>query len=439
MENDTIIALATPSGSSALALLRISGSLSHSIVATLSSKPPQIGQTVYTILRSGTHTIDDVILNTWSLPKSYTGEDLVEISCHGNMLIVQRLIEEICLLGARLAQPGEFTQRAFLNGKMDLTQAEAVIDLINARTDRALRAARTLQSGALGEKLESERENLLQVLAHLEAYIDFPEEAIDPEVGLSFELKINATLKTIQNLLLSSREGQLLRNGLRVALVGHPNAGKSSLMNALLEKNRSIVSPHAGTTRDTVEESIQLDGIHVHLIDTAGLRSSQDEIEQLGIARTQLAISEADLILWVIDSSIPETPLDSTPFPAHTPLLRCYNKSDLNSTQQNPNLSVSCKNGDGIPELRHAMSLALQLNSSAASLDEVIINTRHQHHLLLAQTALQQALHLKQTQQAPELISSDLRQALHAIGEIVGQVTNEDILDRLFKNFCIGK
>lgn len=439
MENDTIVALATPPGSSALALIRVSGPQSHALLSSLSSKQLQPGTHLYTPLKHNGHILDDVILSAWVKPKSYTGEDCVEISCHGNMLIVQKISDALCQLGARLAQPGEFTQRAFLNGKMDLTQAESVIDLINARTDRALRAARTLQSGSLKKYLDLERENLLQILAHLEAYIDFPEEDIAPQVGHSFELKINSTLQIISQLLLSARDGLLLSQGLKVALIGLPNAGKSSLMNALLQKDRSIVSSQPGTTRDTVEEMIQIDGVQIRLVDTAGLHETDQEIEQLGIARTKQAITEADLLLWVIDSSQPLPSLDPALLNPATPLLACYNKSDLIPAVHQKPFSVSSTTGQGITELRQHMSQLLQLNSQSASLDQIIINTRHQQHLLRAQAALTQALLQKQSHQAPELISSDLREALHSIGEIIGQTSNEDILDRLFKNFCIGK
>jgi len=439
VESDTIIALATPSGSSALALLRISGSRSHDLVGALSNKHPQVGRTIYALLRSNGQVIDDVILSSWVKPLSYTGEDIVEISCHGNMLIVQRLIEELCRHGARIARPGEFTQRAFLNGKMDLTQAEAVIDLINARTDRALRAARSLQSGTLGKRLEIERENLLQILSHLEAYIDFPDEDIDPQVGQSLTNKITKTMELLEKLLLSHREGQLLRQGLKVVLIGHPNAGKSSLMNALLERERSIVSPWAGTTRDTVEEVIQLEGIQIRLIDTAGLRNSNDAIEKLGLARTENAIKEADLLLWVQDGSCLEEALDASCFPPGIPVLICLNKSDLGLIGNRPGLAVSSKEGDGLPELRHALSMTLKLSSNTTSNDEIVINTRHQGLLEQARKALVRALEQKKLNAPPELLSSDLREALHAIGEIIGQVSNEDILDRLFQNFCLGK
>jgi tRNA modification GTPase len=226
---------------------------------------------------------------------------------------------------------------------------------------------------------------------------------------------------------------------LKIALIGHPNAGKSSLMNALLERERSIVSHLPGTTRDTVEEVIQLEGIQIRLIDTAGLRDSDDAIEQLGIARTRQAINEADLLLWIVDNSQEEVPLDPDSFPTDIPVLRCLNKSDLPSPDKKEGIPISSKDGTGLSELRQALIQALKLASNASSSDEVVINARHQVLLQQASQALQQALQQKKRNAPPELISSDLREALHAIGEIVGQVTNEDILDRLFQNFCLGK
>ncbi|NJK92416.1 MAG: tRNA uridine-5-carboxymethylaminomethyl(34) synthesis GTPase MnmE [Blastochloris sp.] len=440
-QEDTIIALATPPGSSALALLRLSGPLSHVIVSELAGRSLNSGPAHYVKLRHEQEILDDVILTLWSRPRSFTGEDVAEISCHGNMLIVQTLIQAATQRGARPARPGEFSQRAFLNGKMDLTQAESVIDLIHARSERALRAARAMQEGLLGQQLETARETLLQMLSHLEAYIDFPEEDISPDVGQNFITQMEATRQLLSRLLLGAREGRLLREGVSVALIGQPNAGKSSLMNALLERDRSIVSARPGTTRDTVEEVLMLEGIQVRLIDTAGLREAEDEVEQLGLARTSRAMATADLLLWVSDGSRVEEALDPALFPPGTPVLRCYNKADLPLAQARTKdaLAVSSVTGQGLAELRQALIKTLQLNQQAASLDAVAINARHQSLLTQADLALSEALELQHRAAAPELVSSHLRQALHALGELIGQVSNEDILDRLFQNFCLGK
>ena len=439
MANDTIIALGTPPGPAALAVLRLSGPLAHEITRGHIKPGLKIRHACHAHFFDGSEVIDDVVVTAWKGPASYTGEDVVEISCHGNMLIVQQIMRVLCREGARHAGPGEFTQRAFLNGKMDLTQAEAVMDLIQARSERALRAALALQSGRLGQIVLEERENLLQVLSHLEAYIDFPDEDISPDVSLGFKDKISQTRQRLQQLLESGREGRLLRSGLSVVLAGAPNAGKSTLLNALLERDRAIVSPLAGTTRDTIEEVILLEGITIRLIDSAGLHQQPGEIEKLGIARTLDAIKQADLILLLIDGSDPASQPDTTEFPSAVPVITCLTKSDLPVKNPARGLPLSVHNGQGLGKLKSEMIHTLGLNTQSAGLDHVAINTRHETLLESAVEALDRALAQTTEKAPPELVSSDLRQALDACGKIVGEVTNEDILDRLFKNFCIGK
>ncbi|MDD5261758.1 MAG: tRNA uridine-5-carboxymethylaminomethyl(34) synthesis GTPase MnmE [Methylacidiphilales bacterium] len=439
MANDTIIALSTPPGPAALALLRLSGPQSHAIIQNHINSPFAPQHASFARFRSGTEIIDEVVATFWKSPASYTGEDMVEISCHGNMLIVERILQTLCQSGARPADPGEFTQRAFLNGKMDLTQAEAVMDLIHARSERALRAAHALQNGRLGQILQEERENLLQVLSHLEAFIDFPDEDITPDVSRGFIGKIKQTRLRIQNLLASAREGKWIRSGLSVVITGAPNSGKSSLLNALLERDRAIVSPIAGTTRDTIEEVIFLEGIAIRLTDSAGLRENPDEIEKLGIERTRQALNEADLILFLIDGSDPSGNFTAPDFPEKIPLLACLTKSDLPRKTKAGGLALSARSGTGLAELKSEIVKILRLNESSAGLDHVAINSRHESLLREAVENLDRALEMTNQKSPPELISSDLRQALNACGKIVGEATNEDMLDRLFKNFCIGK
>ncbi len=439
MANDTIIALSTPPGPAALALLRLSGPQSHAIIQNHINIAPAPQHSSFARFRSGTEIIDEVVATFWKSPASYTGEDMVEISCHGNMLIVERILQTLCQSGARPAGPGEFTQRAFLNGKMDLTQAEAVMDLIHARSERALRAAHALQNGRLGQILQEERENLLQVLSHLEAFIDFPDEDITPDVSRGFIEKIEHTRLRIQNLLASAREGKWIRSGLSVVITGAPNSGKSSLLNALLERDRAIVSPIAGTTRDTIEEVIFLEGIAIRLTDSAGLRENPDEIEKLGIERTQQALNEADLILFLIDGSDPSGNFTPPDCPENIPLLACLTKSDLPRKTKAKGLPLSAQNGAGLTELKSEIVKILRLNENSAGLDHVAINSRHESLLREAVENLDRALEMTNQKAPPELISSDLRQSLNACGKIVGEATNEDMLDRLFKNFCIGK
>lgn len=444
MHSDIIIALSTPPSRAALALLRISGKGCHDVarrLARLEQKKVPVRYVTHCRLFDGDELLDDVVLSLWQTPASYTGEDMVEICCHGNMLIVERIIQACSKAGVRMARPGEFTERAFLNGKMDLTQAEAVMDLIQAKSERTLHAVQRIQEGALGKIIMSQRESLLQLLAHLEAYIDFPEEDIQPETGEMFLQKIAALQQDVAALIGTADEGRKLREGMRVALVGAPNAGKSTLLNALLGQERAIVSEHPGTTRDTVEESILLEGIQIRFIDTAGLRELQEErdghhhIEKLGMERTKQAMGEADLVLYLIDSTQPvEAKIDG-----NAPQIICITKCDLPSTCSTAGLRISALTGEGLEALKREIVKRLNLAETSQSQEIIAVNTRHEILLCEASAALERAHTAASENAPPEIISSDLRQALRAIGEIVGEATNEDVLDRLFQMFCIGK
>lgn len=437
---DTIAALATPPGAAALALLRLSGPRAHAIAAALSGRTLAIQHATHATLRDPSGAVlDDAVLTAWKGPRSYTGEDVVEIACHGNMRIVESLLAACTALGARPARPGEFTQRAFLNDRIDLTQAEAVMDLIHATSERALQAARRLQSGALGREVGRLREDLLQTLAHLEAYIDFPDEDIDPDTGQTFTRRIAALQAAIRALLATAPEGRRLREGFTVVLAGAPNAGKSSLLNALLKRDRAIVSPLPGTTRDTIEEAITLAGMHVRLVDTAGLREQADALESLGIARTHEALAQADLILHLSSPDAPSEPPATT-----VPVLRIQTKSDAFppstlDTRHSPPLRVSAQTGDGLDALQAAIIARLHLDETSLTHESVAINTRHEGLLRQALEGLERAQQAQAAGRPPEFISADLRQTLDALAQIVGETTNEDILDRLFQSFCIGK
>lgn len=437
---DIIVALSTPPASAALALVRLSGAGVHELSEKLCKQKLVVRRATYTSLwNEKDEVIDDAVVTLWEKPHSYTGEDMLEISCHGNMLIVDQLISRSVELGARIAKPGEFTERAFLNGKMDLTQAEGVMDLISAQTERALYAARKIEQGELGRLLLKEREKLLHLLAHLEAYIDFPEEDIEPDVGEHFVEKLQEVRRKLQSLMDTSEEGRRLKEGVRIVIAGKPNAGKSSLLNALLKKERAIVSARPGTTRDTIEESIVLEGILVRLIDTAGIRESEDEIEKMGIERTLLATQEADLILELIDGTELEESLIS--LPQHMPKIRCITKSDLIPSSHAPTdgLKISSYTGEGLDTLKQMIAENLKLAEHHPSQDIIVTSLRHQTLLNQAIRGLESAASLCIQKSPPELTSIEVRDALNAIGEIVGQVTNEDMLDRLFSSFCIGK
>ncbi|MEO0454794.1 MAG: tRNA uridine-5-carboxymethylaminomethyl(34) synthesis GTPase MnmE [Verrucomicrobiota bacterium] len=435
-ETDTIIALATPAGTSALGLIRISGPSSAHWAAELTDSPIQAGKSNYRFLKFNGEILDDVIIHLWNKPHSYTGEETIEISCHGNPLLIDQIINAFIQMGARHARPGEFTERAYLNGKIDLTQAESVMDIISARSERALRSARKIQAGGLTEKLTQWRDELLDILAQLEAYIDFPDEDISPQTNQEILSRLRSCQDQLDRLLQTAREGRLLREGVSVAIVGAPNVGKSSLLNALTGENRAIVSSRAGTTRDTIDATLLLEGILTRFIDTAGLHGSEDEIEKLGMERTHETIQTSDLVLLLMDGTDPHPILIQ--IPKETPSLLCYTKSDL---KEPPASQLGCNviEIDGLDRLKSALIDALKLKLPFGNQELVAINDRHARHLQAAESLLLQILNQWSSENPPELISSDLRHALHQLDEILGQTDNEEVLDKLFAQFCIGK
>ena len=451
MKRDTIAAIATAPGQAALAVLRLSGPAAFAITdavfhGTAAAPRPRV-QTFGRIVDAAGEAIDEVLLTRFPGPRSYTGEDVVEITCHGGRLVSRAILGRLLETGARIAEGGEFTQRAFLNGKLDLTQAEAVMDVISAQTDLALRCAQRQLQGKLGERIERLRQAIITVVAHVEAYIDFPEEDIDPETGAHLMGRIHEVIAELDELRATARQGRILREGVATVICGAPNAGKSSLLNELLGFNRAIVSDTAGTTRDTIEEVIQLEGIPFRLIDTAGLRESGDQIEQEGMARTNQSLREAELVLEICDGHEPPrlAPLDLPPGAIH---LRILNKADLgihpdwNGTEGAP-LAISCRTGVGLPELREAMVERLAIAGHGQPREEcsVAVNLRHLEALNATREALGLALAQLEAAHAglPELAAADLRSALHHLAGIVGKTDVEEILDVVFGTFCIGK
>jgi len=438
-EKDTITACATPPGVSALALIRLSGPHALEITQKLTGRclPPRDPLPLRLQLQN--QDLDETVVTFWPNPKSYTGEDLIEISCHGNPLIVETLLQTICKLGARIARPGEFTERAFLHGRIDLTRAEAVLDVLHARSERALLAAQRALAGKLSDHLMVDRERLLNLLARIEAWIDFPDEDIQPEVGDGFRSEVNDLLKSSAQLLSTAPLGHRLRSGYRLVLAGPPNVGKSSLLNTLLGNNRAIVSPTPGTTRDTVEESIVLAGFPVRLIDTAGLRPSTDPVELEGMARTRAAMDSADLVLALIDRTQLVDPCRQEWDRLGDKFLKVLTKADRPQVSKEDGLLVSSQTGAGLDELRKTITHRLTGNVTAPGSDEIAINARHEDALRRASEAFANALASLSAKSAPELVAADLRQALQALESILGVGTSEDVLDRLFAQFCIGK
>lgn len=442
----TIAAVATPPGMGAVSLIRISGpdALLVADLATdgrASTQAPRTARHCRVRDERG-NSVDDGLLTVFPAPHSYTGELSVEFSGHGGLLVTREVFGRFLACGAVPAGPGEFTRRAFLNGKLDLTQAEGVMDLIQAQTRLALRAARSQLEGTLGRRTTEARDQLLETLAHLEAWIDFPEEDIDPQTGILLRSRVQAVLTTVESLLATADQGRVLREGVRTVIFGEPNVGKSSLLNRLLGFDRAIVSEIAGTTRDTIEETINLNGIPLRLVDTAGVREAADLIEAEGIQRTVRQIEAADLLLEIADASRPR-PVDAV-FPASAAKhLLVLNKSDLGEHSTWAGIQavrLSCQTGAGFEELSNAIREALHFSDVDWGEHAVAINARHQASLILARGALTAALELLDDSSSdPELAAIDLREALDALGEIPGRVDTEDLLGVIFSSFCIGK
>jgi tRNA modification GTPase len=445
---DTIAALATPAGTAAIALIRISGSDTQRILREIAgtAPPPRYA-------RHGDHRgldgelLDDVVTTYFPGPRSYTGEDSAEISCHGSPFIAQKILEDLFARGCRPAQPGEFTQRAFLNGRLDLSQAEAVMDLIHARSERALAAAQQQLRGALTRRMSELVDRLLHVLAHVEAYIDFPDEDLPAEDRNTIDIQLQQLEFDTSRLLATSHYGELLRSGVKTVIIGNPNVGKSSLLNRLLGHDRALVSPEPGTTRDFIEEGVVLGGFQLRLIDTAGLNPSPAPLEKLGIEKTRERAATADLFLVVLDatdSAGAEAPDVASILPSNTVVV--FNKADLNPKPAipewalpYPRVAVSALTGAGLDELSARLGQLVAAFNQQVGDDIVAVSARHAQALRDAGAALASSRAKLRSGDASELLASDLRAVLAAYGEITGRIDNEAMLDRLFATFCIGK
>ena len=459
--DDTIAAIATPLGEGGLAVVRISGRRAFAIAdqcfqpSGKSSQKPSAAPT-HTIqfgkIIRDSQVIDEVLLSVLRAPRTFTREDTVEISCHGGILPAKLVLDALLAAGARLAEPGEFTKRAFLNGRIDLAQAEAVADLIHSRTELALTAANEQLAGKLSQRINRLRDDLMHTLAHVEAHIDFPDEDISPDTKDKLLQRLESGVAFMDQLLGTANEGQILRRGIRAAIIGRPNAGKSSLLNQLLGRDRAIVSHIPGTTRDTIEETANIRGIPVVFIDTAGLRESHDEIEREGIRRSRESLAQAEFILHVLDASQPLTESDEMYLEefAGKKRLLVLNKTDLPTklelssdsavrTPQSARVNVSCMSGQGIETLKDAIKNLVWAGEIKAEMLQVAINSRHQDALNRARTATRQAADALAGEMTLELVAMDLRIAANAVGEIVGKTTTEDLLDSIFSTFCIGK
>jgi tRNA modification GTPase len=454
MTDDTIAAISTAIGEGAIAIVRLSGprafEIADAIFICSRGKPSEfLSHTIHfgKIGRNG-DLIDQVMLSVMRAPRTYTAENVVEINCHGGSLTARKILTACLSNGARLAEPGEFTKRAFLNGRIDLTQAEAVMDLISAKTDLAHSAAAHTLEGHLTKRVEQMRQQLITTLAHLEAQIDFPEEDISPDTRETLVRDVDNVTQELRRLLATSREGKILREGVAVAIIGRPNVGKSSLMNVLLGQERSIVTPFPGTTRDTIEETANIRGIPVRFTDTAGIRRARGAVEGMGVTRSRNALSASALVLLVLDTSRPSSPADRglAKLSLGKPVVQVLNKIDLpRKLKQPPDIQamssakVSAATGDGIEHLKDL--IASQIMSSHATSNEfdVVINERHADALSRAIDALSCSVEQLKSASPNEVVSQELRIALDSIGEIVGKTSTDDILDKIFSTFCIGK
>ena len=442
---ETIAAISTPPGEGAIALVRISGPAAVSIAEKIfrgKKRPSRFASHIQyfgDIVTESGGLIDEVMMSIHRAPASYTGEDVVEISCHGGTLVTAKVLEACLHAGARGARPGEFTERAFLNGKMDLTQAEAVIDLIRARTDLALRSATEQLEGKLGEQIKGIRDSLVDLVAHVEASIDFSEEGIAPDEGNSLRVRLDSVREQIAALLATADHGRILRDGVRVVIYGATNAGKSSLLNRLLGYERVIVSDAPGTTRDTIEETVNLCGVPVRLLDTAGLRTSTSDIEREGIARTERSLQKADLRLHIVDrNAAPPAHFEQN---ANGNELLVLNKSDLPEHPEWKNtdaLRVSCLTGDRLGALENEILSRISKQNLRPE-NALAINMRHRDCLRRALEACDRARKTLDKTFSPEYLSVDLNEALEAVGEVIGTIGVEQILDSVFGQFCIGK
>jgi tRNA modification GTPase len=465
MFDDTIAAIATPLGEGGLAVVRVSGAEALAVADKVflpggkSSLKPSAAPThtihYGKIVRQG-ETVDEVLLSVLRAPRTFTREDTVEISCHGGLLPAKLVLDAILENGARLAEPGEFTRRAFLNGRLDLAQAEAVADLIHSRTELALAAANEQLAGKLSQRINQLRDEMMKTLAHVEAHIDFPDEDISPDTKDQLLKRLENGVAFMDELLRTANEGQILRRGIRAAIVGRPNAGKSSLLNQLLGQDRAIVSHIAGTTRDTIEETANIRGLPVVFIDTAGLREGRDEIEVEGIRRSRESLAKAELILHVLDASEPLTRADENylaEFAAKKRIL-VRNKTDLPVKLELPPefhgtrhasrvtssvVDVCCLSGQGMEALKDTIKNLVWAGKIEAGMLQVMINSRHQEALGRAHAATRRTIEALRADLSLELVALDLHIAVNAVGEIVGQTTTEDLLDSIFSQFCLGK
>lgn len=447
--NDTIAAIATPPGEGGVAIIRVTGKRALEVSSKIFSKDPHtfLSHTAhYGKILDGENVIDEGLLMPMLGKRSYPGEDTVEIYCHGGSLIARKVLEAVLKAGARAALPGEFTFRSYLNGKVDLAQAEAVQELIHAKNECMLEAASEQLQGRLSSEVKGMQERLTLIAAILEAWVDFPDEGLEFEPMEKVIEDLFREKNILEKYIATFHDGKIIHNGLKVALIGAPNVGKSSLLNALLSRERAIVSPLAGTTRDIVEDHLRLSGLHLILTDTAGIRETEEAIEQEGIRRSRQAMQSADLILLVLDASRPLSVEDETLL-AQVPknkTMVIWNKIDIKLTSLTslafPHVAeVSAREKKGLERLIKMIDEMIWRHGPPSKEEMVITNVRHKEALERASWSIQKVIEGLQAQVSPEFVALDMRSALQELGTILGTNVTEDILGAIFNKFCIGK
>lgn len=465
MHVDTIVALATPAGAGAVAIIRLSGpqAIAEAEAVFVSIKGKKLSTQKSHTLHLGTlidhgKVIDQVLVALYRNPHSYTGEDVVEINCHGSTFIQQQIIQLFLRNGCRMAQPGEFTLRAFLHGKLDLSQAEAVADLIASDNEAAHQIALQQMRGGFSSEIQHLRQELLNFASLIELELDFAEEDVEFVDRTQFNQLVSRIILVLKRLIDSFAVGNVLKNGIPVAIVGEPNVGKSTLLNALLNEERAIVSAIAGTTRDTIEDELVIDGIGFRFIDTAGIRQTQDHVEQMGIQKTFEKITQAQVVLYLLDSvAFQQAPTTyrqelekiKNQYPQKQ-LVVVFNKIDLLDEATTESLlrelesmqvqviGLSAKEQNGVAQLKQILFSLVQTGALRNN-ETIVTNTRHYDALLKALEALQKVQWGMDTGVSSDLVAIDIREALYFLGEITGEVTNDELLGNIFANFCIGK
>lgn len=454
---DTIGAISTSIGEGGIAIVRISGDKAKDVTEKIFQA--KNGQSIkdmksYTmkygyIIDENNNHIDEVIISFMKGPRSFTSEDTIEINCHGGVVATNKVLEQVIKQGVRLAEPGEFTKRAFLNGRIDLSQAEAVIDIINAKTDLSMKSALMQSEGTISKEIRGLREKLLSTIAHIEATVDYPEDDLEEVTSEMAIRDLDIIKKEIKGFIETAEEGKILREGLSTVIVGKPNVGKSSLLNALTKENRAIVTDIPGTTRDVIEEYINISGIPIKIIDTAGIRETDDVVEKIGVERSRAKINDADLIILILDSSSELTEEDKEIINhiSNKKYMILLNKSDLSGEITRKDLeninctniySISAKTGEGIDEVRIAIK-EMFFKGEISTNNVIITNTRHKEALLRAYECIESAIDTLNCTFAIDLASIDIRNAWTFLGEITGDSLEENIIDKIFKEFCLGK